>query len=193
MSKLAQRFFLVLLSACIAACAYSPQRLTVQPVLSVEGEAYGNGMPIIVNSADQRQNTVIGSVGGVYKQSANITIVNDLEGAMARAANGLLASKGFVVNSPDPNAVQLTIVIEDISYTALDASIGSNVKLSATLRAEATHNGETFTGRYQSESERKSVTKPDAQVNERWFNELLSTTLTRMFDDPKLRHFLLQR
>lgn len=193
MTRIVQRFLLVLLAACAAACAYSPQRINVQPTLSVEGEAYGNGMPIVVNATDQRENRVLGSVGGVYKQSANITIANDLESALSRAANALLASKGFVVNSPDPNAVHLTIVIENISYETLEAPIGSSVKLSAALRAEATRHGETFSGRYQSDTERKSVTKPDAQVNERWFNELLSTTLTRMFDDPKLRNFLLAR
>jgi len=193
MNKFVQRTFLLVLSAFVAACAYSPQRITVQPVLSVEGEAYGNGMPVVVSGSDQRQNRVLGTVGGVYRDSANITIANDLEAAMTRAANGLLASKGFVVNSPDPHAVQLTIVIEDISYQTLEAPIGSNVKLSAVLRAEASRNGETFSGRYQSDTERKSVTKPDAQVNEKWFNELLSNTLIRMFDDPKLREFLLQR
>lgn len=193
MNQFVQRIFLLVLSAFVAACAYSPQRINVQPVLSVEGEAYGNGMPIVVSGADQRQNRVLGTVGGVYRDSANITIANDLEAAMTRAANGLLASKGFVVNSPDSHAVQLTIVIEDISYQTLEAPIGSSVKLSAVLRAEATRNGETFSGRYQSDTERKSVTKPDAQVNEKWFNELLSNTLIRMFDDPKLRQFLLQR
>jgi len=192
MMKITSRIALLLLSALIAACAYSPQRITIQPVLALQGEAYGNGMPVVVSATDQRQNRVLGSVGGVYQDSANITITNDLEAAMSRAANGLLASKGFVVNSPDPHAVQLNIVIEDISYQTLEAPIGSSVKLTAVLRAEATRNGETFNGRYQSDSERKSVTKPDAETNEKWFNELLSTTLTRMFDDPKLRQFLLQ-
>ncbi len=175
-----------------SACAYSPQRINVQPEVSVTGEAYGNGRPIIVSAADQRQNRVLGSVGGVYGSSATITIANDLESALTRAANGLLASKGFVVNSPDPSAVQLTIVVENISYEPQETQVGNSVKLKAVLRAEATRGGETFSGRYETETERKSVTKPDAKVNEKWFNELLTNTITRMFDDQKLRQFLLQ-
>jgi uncharacterized lipoprotein len=192
MKNILQRSSLILLALFAAACAYSPQRITIQPVLSVEGEAYGNGRPIIVSATDQRENRVLGSIGGVYGNSATITIANDLEQALSRAANGLLASKGFVVNSPDASAVQLNIVVENISYQPQDTQVGTSVKLSATLRAEATRGGETFTGSYRTETERKSVTKPDAEHNEKWFNELLQATLARMFDDPKLRQFLLQ-
>jgi uncharacterized lipoprotein len=192
MNKILKCSILVAAAVLAAACAYSPQRIVVAPILSVAGEAYGNGRPIVVSAADQRDNKVLGSVGGVYGSSATITVANDLEGALTRAANGLLASKGFVVNSPDPSAVQLTIVVENITYQPLEASVGNNVKLSAVLRAEAVKGGETFSGRYQTETERKSVTKPDVRDNEKWFNELLSATLTRMFDDPKLRQFLLQ-
>jgi uncharacterized lipoprotein len=192
MNKIVQRFSLLLLAVFTAACAYSPQRITLEPRLTVTGEAYGNGRPIIVTGSDQRQNRVVGAVGGVYGSSATITVANNLEAALASAANALLASKGFVVNSPDPSALQLTIVVEEISYTPVEAPVGSDVKLRTVLRAEVTKGGESFSGRYQSESQHKSVTKPDAEHNQEWFNELLSNTLTRMFDDPKLRAFLVQ-
>lgn len=192
MSKFLQRWSLLLLAVLCAACAYSPQRITLQPQLTVTGEAYGNGRPIIVTASDQRQSQVVGTVGGVYSSSASITVANNLEAALTGAANALLAAKGFVVNSPDPSALQLTIVIEDISSTPVETPVGSDVKLRTVLRAEVTKGGENFSGRYQSESEHKSVTKPDAEHNQEWFNELLSNTLMRMFDDPKLRDFLLQ-
>jgi uncharacterized lipoprotein len=185
---LATAFAIVL----VAGCAQSPQRINVQPVLTVSGEALGGGRPIIVSSSDQRQNKVLGSLGGVYGATATITIGNDLEQALTRAANGLLASQGYVVNSPDPSAAQLNIVVETISYQPIEQPVGKAVKLTAVLRADVSKQGETFSGRYQSETERRSVASPDQEDTEQYINELLSDTLVRMFADNKLREFLLK-
>lgn len=173
-------------------CAQSPQRIHVQPALSISGDAHGGGKPVIVSATDQRPSKVLGSLGGVYGSTSTITIANSIEEALTRAANGLLASQGYVVNSPDSSAAQLNIVIEAITYEPIEQPVGRAIKLTAVLRAEATKQGETFTGRYQSESERRSVTRPDPEENEQYVNELLSDTLTRMFNDNRLRDFLLK-
>jgi uncharacterized lipoprotein len=191
-SKNIRQLFLVTLALLVTACAQSPQRLNIQPTLSISGDAVGNGRAIIVSAADQRPNKVLGSLGGVYGSSATITIGNDIEQALTRATNGMLASQGYVVNSPDPNALQLNIVLEGLTYQPLDQAVGNAVKLTAVLRADVTKHGETFSGRYQSDSERRSVGKPDAEDNEQYINELLSDTLTRMFNDNRLRDFLLK-
>lgn len=193
MKKTVQFLFAAAAALWLAACAYSPQQLNVQPVLTIgSGEAFGNGRPIAVSASDQRGNRVLGSLGGVYANSSNITIANDLEAALTKAANGLLATQGFVVNSADPAAVQLNIAVEDIRYATPDEGVGTTVKLYAALRAEGSKGGETFSGRYESESSRRMVTKPDAKENEKLVSELLSNTLRRMFEDAKLREFLTQ-
>lgn len=196
MNRMMQRVASVV-AVCVAAvwmagCAQSPQRIFVQPVLTISGDANGSGRPVIVSSTDQRQNKVLGSLGGVYGSTANITIGNSLEDALTRAANGLLASQGYVVNSPDSSAAQLNIVVETISYEPVEQPVGRAIKLTAVLRAEVTKQGETFTGRYQSETERRSVTRPDQEENEQYINELLSDTLVRMFGDNRLRDFLVK-
>jgi hypothetical protein len=50
--------------------------------------------------------------------------------------------------------------------------------------------GTTFSGRYQTKGQYRSVTTPDAKDNEQRVNKLLEDTLVRMFQDPKLRQFL---
>lgn len=193
MKKLLQSLCTAGIAVWLAACAYSPQQLNVQPVLTIGGgETFGNGRPIAVSASDQRSNRVLGSLGGVYASSSNITIANDLEQAMARAANGLLATQGFVVNSADPSAVQLNIIVEEITYSTPDEGVGTTVKLHSTLRAEGQKGGETFSGKYQSESSQRMVSKPDAKENEKMVSDLLSNTLRRMFEDAKLREFLTQ-
>lgn len=193
MKKLVQSVFAMGVAVWLAACAYSPQQLNVQPVLTIgSGDSFGNGRPIAVSASDQRSNKTLGNLGGVYANSSTITIANDLESALSRAANGLLATQGFVVNSADPSAVQLTIIVENITYSTPDESVGTTVKLHSALRAEGVKGGETFSGRYESDSERRMVSKPDAKENEKLVSDLLSNTLRRMFEDARLRQFLTQ-
>lgn len=182
----------LLLATLITACAQSPQRINVQPTLSVTGDAVGSGRAILVSAADERQSKVLGSLGGVYGNSATLTVGNNIEQALTGAANALLAAQGYVVNSPDPSALQLTIVVESLTYQPQEQAVGSDIKLAAVLRADVTKRGETFSGRYQSNAERRSVGKPDQEDNEQYVNELLSDTLTRMFSDNRLRDFLLK-
>jgi uncharacterized lipoprotein len=128
----------------------------------------------------------------VYGNTATLTIGNNIEQSLTGAANALLAAQGYVPNSPDPSALQLNIVIESLTYQPQEQTVGSDVKLAAVLRAEVVKRGETFSGRYQSDSERRSVTAPDQEDNEKYVNELLSDTLMRMFSDNRLRDFLLK-
>lgn len=194
MRKTAAFFAVFSVIGLLGACARSPQQLTVRPVLEISGEAWGNGQPVQVAARDARSSPVLGTLGGIYGDSSVITVGNDLQNALVRAANGLLASKGFVVNSPDPNAVQLNIVIDELTYRDIteDDKVGKAVKMTAALKAEASRGGETFSGRYQTASDFRGVTAPSMQQNEERLNDLLEKTLERMFDDPKLRDFLLQ-
>lgn len=192
MNRIFQCCTALLLAVLVSACAQSPQRITVQPTLSITGAPVGNGRAILVSASDQRQNKVLGSLGGVYGNTATLSVGNNIEQALTGAANALLAAQGYVVNSPDPSAVQLNIVVESLTYQPQQQGVGSDVKLAAVLRADVTKHGETFSGRYQSDSERRSVTAPDQQDNEKYVNELLSDTLTRMFSDNRLREFLLK-
>lgn len=184
------RAALVVAVALLAACAQSPQRINVAPTLTLSGDVSGNGRAIIVSGSDQRASKVLGTLGGVYGDTATLSIGNNLEQALAQAANGLLAGQGYVVNSPDPSAVQLTIVAEKIAYDKIEMPIGYGVKLTATLRADVTKNGETFSGRYTTEKEQRGASRPDRDENEEYVNALLSETLKRMFSDNRLREFL---
>jgi uncharacterized lipoprotein len=182
----------LLLIALVSACAQSPQRINVQPTLSVKGDPIGSGRAILVSAADERPNKVLGTLGGVYSSTATLMVGNNIEQALTGAANALLAAQGYVVNSPDPSALQLTIVVESLTYLPQEQPVGSDVKLAAVLRAEVSKQGETFSGRYQSNAERRSVTRPDQRDNEKYVNALLSETLERMFDDNRLRDFLMK-
>ena len=176
----------------LGGCALSPQQLTIQPMLPLNGDAWGRGVPLTVTGEDRRSDPVLGSRGGVYGETSTLTISNDLGLALARAAKGYLATQGFQINHADSSAARLHIVVDELRYEAPDEKIGRETRIVAVLRAEATRGGDSLTGRYQSRAEYRSVTRPDAADNTRWINQLLAETLQRMFADPELRQFLLR-
>lgn len=180
----------LLLLAALAACAYSPQQITIKPELAVAGDNYGNSRPLAILVEDGRSIKELGSRGGVYKDTSVITIGNSITTAISRLAEAQLASQGFNINSNQADVAQLKIIIDELTYDVPEQSVGKKVLLKAVLRAEATSGGETYTGRYRSNSERQTVITPTMASNEKMINGLLSDTLLRLFTDPKLKAFL---
>lgn len=174
----------------LAGCALSPQQLTIQPVLPLDTDVWGRPVPLSVTAEDRREEPVLGSRGGVYGETSTLTIRNDLGMAIVRAANGYLATQRFQINATERDATRLRIVVEELSYSTPDSRIGQETRLVAVLRAEAERGDERLAGRYRSEAEYRTITRPNAEHNTRWVNQLLSDTLQRMFADPRLREFL---
>lgn len=185
-----KRILVMVLTAVLVACAHSPQQVTINPVLSMSGDPYGNNRPVNVAVDDQRKSKSIGSRGGVYSETSVITIQNDLDQAILAAAKGKLAVLGFNVNSGIADATAMTIVIDDISYQPINTSIGNNIEVQAVMQSELQSQGETFTARYTSKVQRQTLMAPDEEDNSEMLSELISKTMNRMFADPELKAFL---
>lgn len=174
----------------LAACAYSPQQITISPKVDTSAESYGNGRVITVSAEDGRANKALGTRGGIYKDTSVITIANDIALAVARATEARLAIEGFNVHSDYADVPHLRITIDKLTYDTPEQSFGKKVVLSAGIKVVGTSGGETFTGQYTSNSERQTVVTPTMANNQEMINTLLSDTLERMFADPKLKAFL---
>ena len=179
---------LVMLS--LAACAYSPQQITINPVINTAAENYGNGRAVNVSVEDGREVKVLGSRGGIYKDTSVITIANSMTDAIASAARAKLAVQGFNTNSGLAEAAQVKIIVDQLSYDVPEQSVGKKVKLSAVLKLDVSAGGQSYQGRYKSDSERQTVVTPRMAQNEEMINTLISDTLARLFSDPKLKAFL---
>ncbi|MBL4826619.1 MAG: hypothetical protein JKY66_02695 [Spongiibacteraceae bacterium] len=185
------RIGLTIFFLSLAACAYSPQQITINPVIDTSGERYGEGRPVSVKVEDRRENKIIGSRGGIYKETSLITVSNDMGAAIVRATEAKLATQGFNVNSTaEQIPAQLTVVIEQLSYEVPEQSLGKKVMLKAVFLVEASSHGETYTGRYETSSQQQTVVTPNTARNEEMINALISETLARSFTDPKLKAFL---
>lgn len=183
-------FISTVLSVLLSACAYSPQQIIIDPAIDLKSENYGAGRPVNVSVEDVRENKVLGSRGGIYEKTSLITIKNNLTEAIAGAARAKLATQGFNVNSDDQNAAAVKIKIEKLSYDLPKDSMMKKVSLESILSVEASMGGESYTGRYKTNSERQTVITPTMGRNQEMVNTLLSDTLVRLFSDPKLKAFL---
>ncbi len=174
----------------LAACAYSPQQITINPDVDTTAEDYGRGRPVHVVVEDGRAVKALGSRGGVYKDTSLITIGNSMTEAIAGAAEARLAVQGFNTNSISGDTTTIKIIIDSLNYDTPVQSVGKKVKLDALLKLEVTAGNEIYTGQYKSSSERQTVVTPSMARNEEMVNAILSSTLNRLFSDPKLKAFL---
>jgi uncharacterized lipoprotein len=185
-----KNILVIMLSLLVVACAHSPQQVTIAPVLSMEGDAYGNNRPVSVSVDDRRESKTIGSRGGIYYETSVITIKNDLSQAVLAAAKGKLAVQGFDVNTTNTDATSLVVVIEDISFEPINTTIGNVIEVRVIFLAELNSGGEKFSSSYTSKSNRKTVMAPNEEDNSELLTGLVSKTMDRMFADPKLQAFL---
>jgi uncharacterized lipoprotein len=185
------RMGLMVVFLSVAACAYSPQQVTINPIVDTSGERYGEGRAVKVSVEDRRASKVIGSRGGLYKETSLITISNDINVALVKAAEATLATQGFNVNAvPEQSPANVNIVIQELAYNVPDQSIGKKLSLKAVLLVEASIEGKSYNGRYETNTNRQGVVTPSNAKNEQMINALISETLANLFDDVELKAFL---
>lgn len=181
-------------TSLLMACAYSPQQITINPIVNVSGESYGRNLPVVVVVEDVRENKIIGSRGGAYPATSIITVANDISAAIKRSAISKLAVQGFSVNTglgiSDEQGVTFKILLDELTYDKPKDPLDKKVYLGAAMRAEVRYRGKTFTGQYKTQSQSVALVVPNVKKNEKLINKLLSTTLERLFSDQKLQAFM---
>lgn len=185
------RIGLVLLLSLFSACALSPQQVTINPTVDTAVTRFGSGQLVQVTVEDLRESKVIGSRGGIYKETSVITIANDITAAIAKAVEATLAMQGFNIAADDQQAsAHVNVVIKELSYTVPKQTIGKKLSLNAALMLKASSQGETYKKGYESTRNWQGAVSPSEANNERMINGLLSDILLRMFSDEKLQAFL---
>lgn len=184
----------VLLSALVlTACALSPQQVTINPTLESSKSNIGEGRTVYLEVIDARENEAIGSRGGLYKDTSLITPANDLAAAIRETSARKLREMGFIVQAAPGASADIRIFVDKLSYSDPDESkMGFEVELESVLRVEAKQNIDTYTGRYQVKNKKTYATVPGRDRNEEMINETLSSSLQRLFNDPKLLAFTLR-
>lgn len=175
----------------ITACAQSPQAIKLEPTFAAPTQQSGGQSPVHVRVSDQRANKVLGSRGGAYRETAVITLANDLSLPVEKALSSYMAEMGYDVDSLNPDTTDLHVIFTSLVYDhPKEDGVGYDMDMSATIEVEARRGNEHYQGRYRIKRNQKFFNAPSGAQNTTLVNELVTEVLDSMFSDPKLVAFL---
>ncbi|WP_308363870.1 MULTISPECIES: YajG family lipoprotein [unclassified Microbulbifer] len=187
-----KKMLLFLGAIALAACAHSPLQIRLQPQVEVAPDTIGAGHTINVRGANKLPGGGLGSLGGIYADTSNVTLANNVETAMADALSEGFAAWSFRPVESGAADVHVVANLTGLSYDSPNKLYTSKVNTSAEVQLQVTIGGATYYGNYSTSGVDRSLVKPDRAEVEARVNGLLSTTLQRAFADEKLKSFLRQ-
>ncbi|MDF1691889.1 MAG: YajG family lipoprotein [Zhongshania sp.] len=178
-------------SVWLTACASSPQAIKLAPQFAAPTSHNGNNSPVHVRVSDQRQNKVLGSRGGTYRDTSVVTIGNDLSLAVEKPLAAHMAAMGYDTDSLSANTADLHVIFESLVYNhPKEDGVGYDMDMLATVNVEVRRGNEHYEGRYRVKRKQKFFNAPSESHNAELVNGLVVEVLNSMFDDPKLVGFL---
>ncbi|WP_231759318.1 YajG family lipoprotein [Microbulbifer elongatus] len=175
----------------LGACAHSPVQVEIRPQVAVAPDTIGSGYTLSARGANQLGDEGLGSLGGVYADSSNVTLANNIEQAMSAALYQGFESWSFrsVEGAGD---VQVVANLTELTYSSPNKLYTTKVNSGAAIQLQVTVKGATFFGNYSTSGKDRNLIKPSQEEVESTINQLLSATLQRAFEDEKLKAFLRQ-
>ncbi|MDZ7735231.1 MAG: YajG family lipoprotein [Gammaproteobacteria bacterium] len=176
----------------LGGCALSPQTVSIAPVLirpnSIKA-AMAKGSRYDV--ADNRGTAVVGTRGGVYADTSEITTDADVKTPMREELVSALQAMGYrVVQAGEPADAALSVIIDTIKYSAIDKTVGKSIEIAATVRVISKVGNREYTGRYRSKRTTDVLKAPDATENEKMIDAAVSHVLERVLTDSELHTFM---
>ncbi|CAD5107846.1 YajG family lipoprotein [Zestomonas carbonaria] len=181
-------------SLTLGGCALSPQQLSPQPKLNTSFTAVGQGQPVVVRVVDGRPSPVLGTRGGLYAETSNLSVASaDIVPKLQAQAEAAVRLLGFTPTPNAYNAPQLTITLAELKYQSpKDSLYVTEADISATFRADVQNASRRYSGRYGASLNQRFGTAPNQQTNTKLVSDVLSDALTRTFKDPTIAQMLAQ-
>ncbi|MCY1285855.1 putative lipoprotein [compost metagenome] len=181
-------------SLTLGGCALSPQQLSPQPKLNTSLTAVGQGQPVVVRVVDGRPSPVLGTRGGLYAETSNISVASaDILPKLQAQAEAAVRLLGFTPTPNAYNAPQLTITLAELKYQSpKDSTYVTEANISAAFRADVQNATRRYSGRYGASLNQRFGSAPNQQTNTKLVGDVLSDALTRTFKDPTIGQLLAQ-
>ncbi|BBP85398.1 YajG family lipoprotein [Pseudomonas sp. No.21] len=182
------------LSLTLVGCALSPQQLSPQPKLTGPLTPVGQGQPVVVRVADGRSSPILGTRGGLYADTSNITVQGqDILPRLQTEAEAAVRLLGFTPSPNAFNAPQLTLTLADLKYQSPKEGVYvTKADISATFRVDVQNASRRYSGRYSASLAQQFGTAPNQETNTKLVSGVLSDALTRAFKDPTIGQMLAQ-
>ncbi len=180
----------------LAACAFSPQQLSIAPQWKSYLDDVGAGRSFSLRVKDVRDDPVVGYRGGVYRESSTIRVV-DLESGLKASLSAAMQQLGYLhVDATGEEALQIAIFIDKLNYGSPDVLYSNRVDMDTLIRVEIHRanlrvaNKSSFTKSYATTAQRRFTLAPNLEENQRLINEMLGQTLRRIFNDASFLAFI---
>ena len=171
--------FVLATALLITACAQSPQAIKVAPEFPAPTQANGSDSPVHIRVSDKRVNKVLGSRGGIYRDTSVITLANDLSLPVEKALSSYMAAMGYDVDSLNPNTTDLHVIFTSLVYDhPKEGGVGHDMDMLATVEVEARRGNEHYEGRYRVKRNQKFFNAPSNSHNSKMVNELVVEVLS---------------
>jgi uncharacterized lipoprotein len=183
---------LLLLTAALllGACAFTPQKVTLQPMLSVTGSEIGKGKLISLRVVDERPKQVLGHRGTAYGAAAEITTDQDVSEVVRNKVSEGLRANGFDVVTGANSLFSMKVEIRLIEYTTSQGMWTGGIHTKAALKVICKNGTREYENIYRQENEERIMVVPTAERNEEFINKVVSQTLDKIFQDAELMRFL---
>ncbi|TRX75432.1 YajG family lipoprotein [Pseudomonas mangiferae] len=195
MLKRASLGLLAGIGLALAGCALSPQQLSPQPKLTGPLTPIGQGQPVNVRVVDGRPSPVLGTRGGLYADTSNISVQGqDLLPRLQTETEAAVRLLGFTPSPNAFNAPQLTLTLTELKYQSPKEGVYvTQADIKAAFQADVQNSSRRFTGRYAASMNQRFGSAPNEQTNTKLISEVLSDALTRVFKDPNIGQVLSQQ
>jgi len=178
----------------LTGCALSPQQLSPTPEIDINRlQLVTQNQPVQLVVVDGRTQQGIGSRGGIYASSSNLTVAtDDITHKLKNQVDRGLRVLGFTPIEHG-NVPRLTVTLSSINYQTLRVGINAEVSVRVDLIAETVTSGRRYQGRYTATLTKKFPSTPNTKANNQLVTEAMSDALNRMFADHGVTQQLLGR
>ncbi|WP_339417544.1 YajG family lipoprotein [Pseudomonas sp. RL_105y_Pfl1_103] len=179
-------------SLTLVGCANSPQQLTPEPKLTTQLAPVGHGQAVSVRVVDGRPSPTLGSRGGLYPETALISVnAQDVLPKLQAQAEAAVRLLGFTPSANAPGAPQLTITLAELKYQSpKDGLYVTEASIGATFKSDVTAGTRRYIGRYGASLNQRFGMSPNQETNTKLVSDVLSDALTRLFKDPSIGSLL---
>ena len=194
MSRFSRWLWVAGLAAVLAGCAHSPQQLNVAPSVTAPLSQVAQQRPVVVSVQDNRSSPVLGTRGGLYPESSNLTINPEAVSHLQEQVEQALTKLGFqVVADGTANANSLVVGLAELTYISPKEGVYvTKADLGAAFTAEARSANQRYNGRYSASAQHRFGYAPNQATNTRLVTEVMSDALSRIFKDPEVIRILQQ-
>ncbi|MGB0664145.1 MAG: YajG family lipoprotein [Pontibacterium sp.] len=162
------------------------QEVSISPYISVS-QTLPAHITVEVATQDNRSSTLLGERLDRLKGKAPI-FLNDAKPALTQAAYKALTDMGISLFGK--GGVKYTILLDSLTYQASYENLMQKVDTSVELRVRVDKNNTFFVGTYNTQQTDFFVSSPSPEENQATLTKILSQSLTRAFNDPKMLDFV---